>query len=278
MKARKKIEADVEAREGCSRLIRMRESQRKLRTQRKHELEDLRQQNQQLLQEKARLELENYKLKNEFTIGFTLFDEEITSGQLEKLVTGIDLQDSTIKDLIPLEEFIKLGGFEDKLCLFDNEGIFLLKKVCARSLACMNRALKNYSTVALKDTPFRFVKSYGLQLMKYHIDVMRFVAKQDKVPKEWLDDSKVFPKGALSIVEVLNYISTHIGLRALNSYILCSFMSRYFFTTCQGMAMFEHDLLRCIEFAQSSNFDEAFLFGTVDDALCRPGDPFGPIT
>lgn len=262
----------IEPENATGRLAQMRESQRRLRNQRKHELEEMKEQNRLLLQEKEKLEHECYKLRNEFAIGFSLFDDEITSNQLEKLLTDIDLQlYGEAYDLVPLEEFIKFGKFESQSCLFLADGTFILKEVCKRSLTCLNQALKNYRSIALKDTPFRFVKSYGLEVMKYHIDTMRILVRQNKVPRSWMDEDKVYPKGALSIAEVLHYVCSHTELKTLNSYILCSFMSRYSFSTVHGMAMFEHDLLRCIEYAESSSFDEAFLLGTVDENLCPSG-------
>lgn len=256
---------------GENRLTRMRESQRKLRIQRKQELEVLKEQNQKLINEKEQLQREQNRLKDEFSLAFSLFDDEITSGQLEKLVTDIDLADYTEQyELMPLDDFIRQGKFENHPCLFMN-GKFILQEICNKSLSCLNRALTTYSSVAIKDTPFRFVKSSGLGVLKYHIDTMRIVVKQSKVPRDWLNDDKILPKGALSIVEVLNYVSSHTALKTLNSYILCVFMSRFSFATNQGLAMFEHDLLRCIEYAQSSNFDEAYLLGTIDEKLCPTG-------
>lgn len=255
----------------ASRLARMRESQRKLRTQRKNELEDLKEKYQLLLQENERLKNESYKNKQELSMGLSLFDTEITSGQLEKLITEVDVDDGNPQyDVIPIDEFIKQGNFEDHPCLF-MDGRFILQEICIKNMACMTRALTNYSSIALKDTPLRFIKTYGLGVMKYHLSYIRQIAKQGMIPKDWLNDDRVLPKGALSIVEVLHYICNNAASKTLNSYVLCAFVSRFSFACDQGLAMFEHDLLRCIEYANSSNFDEAYLLGTVDESLCPAG-------
>lgn len=235
------LETNMESMDGVdsrtTRLQRMRESQRKLRTQRKQQLEQERNRNLELQKEIEDLKKQNEELKKDLSLVLGVFDDEISGKQMEKLITESDKDFSSCfkpEDIITLEEFLELTGFKDSKNLFNDDGTFILSDIYNKNLNCLNRLLLRNGTVSIKATPLRFMKTYGIPLVKYHLEGMNIILK-GKVPKCWLEENAFLPKGALSIVDVLRYIDNlpPNQLSGFNNYILASLIARRCLVRCR---------------------------------------------
>lgn len=247
------------------RLERMRESQRKLRSQRKQELEVVRNENLELMRKIEELSAKNELLKKDFMFALSAFDDEMTSKQLTKLVTEGDITPSTLES-ISLEEFVTFNGYESYDHLYI-KGKFVLEAISERNLMCMNKILENYQTFAIKDTPLRYVKYYGLELVSFHLDSMKLLSK-GRIPEKWLEKDKLLPKGAMGVEEIIQYLIKHCDNPIMNMEIVVAFISRFSFGTLHGIAIFQFDLARALKYGLTNNFDEAYLMGTVDETMC----------
>lgn len=255
------------------RLQRMRESQRKLRSQRREQLEEVKSKNQQLEKQIQELKRQNQNLKRDLNLAIGIFDDEITGQQMEKLIAEADKDFTSCfkpEDIITIEEFVELGGFKNSKTLFTEDGTFILVDIYNKNSTCLNQVLLHNGSIPMKNTPLRFVKTYGLALVKYHLEGLNLVLK-GKLPKSWLDENSFLPKGSLSIVDVLRYIDNlpEEKFSGLNIYILTAFMARRSFGTLQGLAMYEYDLIKSIETAETEEYEADFLLGILDTKLCH---------
>lgn len=254
-----------------SRLIQMRNAQKRLKEKRKNELETLSSEMEILKQKNEMLTKENKRYKRQINSIFGLLDNGVTPDQYKSLTSITDFKFEDEDDAyIPLHEFLDLYDYNRHRKLFDDDNTFVLKTICSKSIDCNTRTSELNKIHILFASFFKQMPKYGLSLVGNFVRDIQKVYYENLVPKCWFypRDQIDIPPYSLSTPEIIHQIIERFDPDSMILEVLLSFITRQAFVTDYGFAIYPEDLNTCFDISRTSRFDEAYILGTVDEDAC----------